>query len=107
MKRHAILGWSAVMLAAAVCAGEGVPDEGPDCRACRNAGSATCPTCMGNGTSYKVPIECPKCKGKIQRRIGAGAGIIFKGAGFYATDYRSDGYKKAAKAEKPSSKKDS
>ena len=48
--------------------------------------------------------RCPKCKGKIQRRIGAGAGIIFKGAGFYATDYRSDGYKKAAKAEKPSSK---
>lgn len=48
--------------------------------------------------------RCPKCKGKIQRRIGAGAGIIFKGAGFYATDYRSDGYKKAAKAEKPSTK---
>ncbi len=48
--------------------------------------------------------RCPKCKGKIQRRIGAGAGIIFKGAGFYATDYRSDGYRKAAKAEKPSSK---
>ena len=48
--------------------------------------------------------RCPKCKGKVQRRIGAGAGIIFKGAGFYATDYRSDGYRKAAKAEKPSSK---
>ena len=48
--------------------------------------------------------RCPKCKGKIQRRIGAGAGIIFKGSGFYATDYRSDGYRKAAKAEKPSSK---
>ena len=31
---------------------------------------------------------CPKCKGKVRRLIGAGAGIIFKGTGFYATDYR-------------------
>ena len=44
--------------------------------------------------------HCPKCKGKVKRKIGAGAGIIFKGSGFYATDYRSDGYRKAAKAEK-------
>ena len=35
------------------------------------------------------PIRvCPKCKGKVKRLIGAGAGIIFKGSGFYATDYR-------------------
>ena len=51
--------------------------------------------------------RCPKCKGKVKRKIGSGAGIIFKGSGFYATDYRSDGYKKAAKAEKPLPKKDS
>ena len=51
--------------------------------------------------------RCPKCKGKVKRRIGAGAGIIFKGSGFYATDYRSDGYRKSAKAEKPVPKKDS
>jgi putative FmdB family regulatory protein len=44
--------------------------------------------------------RCPKCRGKVQRQIGTGAGIIFKGSGFYATDYRSDGYKRAAKAEK-------
>lgn len=50
---------------------------------------------------------CPKCKGKVKRRIGAGAGIIFKGSGFYATDYRSDGYRKAAKADKIVPKKDS
>lgn len=43
--------------------------------------------------------RCPKCRGKIQRRIGTGAGVIFKGPGFYATDYRSESYKKAAKAE--------
>ena len=44
--------------------------------------------------------RCPKCRGKVRRKIGTGAGIIFKGAGFYATDYRSEGYKKAASAEK-------
>ena len=32
--------------------------------------------------------KCPKCKGKVKRLIGSGAGIIFKGSGFYATDYR-------------------
>jgi putative FmdB family regulatory protein len=34
-------------------------------------------------------------KGKVKRKIGAGAGLIFKGSGFYITDYRSEGYKKA------------
>ena len=35
-----------------------------------------------------IPLEqCPKCKGKVQRLIGGGAGVIFKGSGFYATDY--------------------
>ena len=45
------------------------------------------------------PKPC-SCKGDVKRRIGTGAGIIFKGSGFYQTDYRSDSYKKAAKAEK-------
>lgn len=38
------------------------------------------------------------CRGKVRRLIGAGAGLLFKGSGFYITDYRSEGYKKAAKA---------
>lgn len=38
-------------------------------------------------------------KGKVRRAIGAGAGLIFKGSGFYITDYRSDSYKQAAKKE--------
>lgn len=38
-------------------------------------------------------------KGKVRRAIGAGAGLIFKGSGFYITDYRSEGYKAAAKKE--------
>jgi putative FmdB family regulatory protein len=46
--------------------------------------------------------KCPKCKkSKLRRLFGAGAGLIFKGSGFYQTDYRSDSYKKAAEAEKP------
>jgi putative FmdB family regulatory protein len=44
--------------------------------------------------------KCPACgKNKAQRLIGTGSSIIFKGSGFYITDYRSDSYKQAAKAE--------
>jgi putative FmdB family regulatory protein len=42
------------------------------------------------------------CTGTVQRVISAGAGILFKGSGFYQTDYRSESYKKGANAEKPS-----
>jgi putative FmdB family regulatory protein len=44
--------------------------------------------------------QCPACKkNTAQRLIGTGAGLIFKGSGFYITDYRSDGYKASAKAD--------
>lgn len=44
--------------------------------------------------------KCPECgKQRLKRKIGSGAGIIFKGSGFYQTDYRSESYKKAAAAE--------
>ena len=55
--------------------------------------------------------ECPACgQTTLKRLIGCGSGIIFKGSGFYCTDYRSDGYKSAAKTDagshsKPSEKK--
>lgn len=53
--------------------------------------------------------ECPRelCRqkkwghGKVKRKIGTGAGLIFKGSGFYITDYRSDSYREAAKKEAP------
>lgn len=45
---------------------------------------------------------CPECGAPAQRRISGGAGFLFKGEGFYITDYRSDDYKKKASAEKPS-----
>jgi putative FmdB family regulatory protein len=58
--------------------------------------------------------ECPKelCRlpkwghGKVKRLLGTGAGLIFKGSGFYTTDYRSESYKEAAKKESPTKKPD-
>ncbi len=47
---------------------------------------------------------CPECKSKTKRLISSGAGVIFKGSGFYQTDYRSSDYKKKLDAEKPKSK---
>jgi putative FmdB family regulatory protein len=41
-------------------------------------------------------------RGKVKRKIGGGAGLLFKGSGFYITDYRSEGYKNAAKKESSS-----
>lgn len=52
--------------------------------------------------SMTAPVKrtCPSCgKPKLKRLIGTGAGVIFKGGGFYETDYRSDSYKKAAAGE--------
>ena len=50
-----------------------------------------------------VKKKCPKCgELKLERLIGTGAGVLFKGTGFYETDYRSDSYKKGAEAEKKS-----
>jgi putative FmdB family regulatory protein len=52
-----------------------------------------------------VKKTCPKCKKKkLRRLIGAGGAIVFKGSGFYKTDYRSDSYKKGAAADSGGSK---
>ena len=49
--------------------------------------------------------KCPHCgKKKLNRLFGTGAAILFKGSGFYETDYRSESYKKAAKADQESGK---
>jgi len=48
-----------------------------------------------------VKRKCPKCgKTKLRRLIGPGAAIMFKGSGFYKTDYRSESYRKGAEAAK-------
>ncbi len=54
--------------------------------------------------SFSAPVEkkCPDCgKPKLRRLFGTGAAVVFKGSGFYQTDYRSDSYKKAAEKDKP------
>jgi putative FmdB family regulatory protein len=74
-----------------------------------------CPEC-GNefekfGRMSDPPVqECPSCHAEAQRKISGGAGLVFKGSGFYITDYRGEGYKKAAESDKggsPSSSSDS
>ena len=64
-----------------------------------------CPSC---GHEYerlqkitdKTLAKCPKCGTRGERQISGGAGLVFKGSGFYITDYRSDSYKKAETKEK-------
>ena len=51
--------------------------------------------------------KCPHCGAlKLKRHIGTGAGIVFKGSGFYETDYRSASYEKGAKQAKDAAKSD-
>lgn len=54
--------------------------------------------CFQRITDEKLK-RCPTCKGVVKRLLGSGAGIIFKGTGFYQTDYRSDSYQKGAKSD--------
>ena len=65
--------------------------------------------CRGCGHEFEVfqsmkdgpKRKCPECgKNSLERKIGTGAAIIFKGSGFYQTDYRSESYKKSADADK-------
>ena len=69
-----------------------------------------CDACEHNFDEFQsmkdAPLKkCPKCgKSKLRRVFGAGAAIIFKGSGFYQTDYRSESYKAAAKAEQEAAK---
>jgi putative FmdB family regulatory protein len=59
--------------------------------------------------SDAVKRKCPRCgKNGLERKIGLGAAVLFKGSGFYQTDYRSASYKKAAESDKsPESKSES
>jgi putative FmdB family regulatory protein len=71
-----------------------------------------CDACEHNFDEFqsmndKALKKCPKCKkSKLRRVFGAGAAILFKGSGFYQTDYRSESYKAAAKADTGTAKAD-
>ncbi len=67
-----------------------------------------CPSCGNEFEKFQrmsdEPVaECPSCGAGAERRLSGGAGLLFKGSGFYITDYRSDSYKKAASSEGGSS----
>jgi putative FmdB family regulatory protein len=68
-----------------------------------------CDSCQHEFEAYEsikadAQTACPTCREpKLRRKIGAGAAILFKGSGFYQTDYRSESYKKGAQADKTSS----
>ena len=56
--------------------------------------------------SEAIKRKCPECKKlKLRRLFGTGAAVVFKGSGFYQTDYRSESYKKAAEKDKKSMEK--
>jgi putative FmdB family regulatory protein len=72
------------------------------CKACGHAWE------LFQSMSAKPEKACPSCgKKTAERLIGTGAAVMFKGSGFYQTDYRSESYKKAAAADKPSEAKSS
>ena len=49
----------------------------------------------------KPLTTCPRCKGRLKRLLGSGSGFLFKGSGFYITDYRSKRYLDAKKSDQP------
>lgn len=67
-----------------------------------------CQKCQHRFDAYQsmkdAPLrKCPKCRGRVKRLLGMGMGVIFKGSGFYTTDYRKPGYAEAAKKDSPAS----
>lgn len=73
-----------------------MPTYDYECDACGHAFE------LFQSISDAVKKKCPECgKQKLRRLFGTGAAVVFKGSGFYQTDYRSDSYKKAAEKDKP------
>ena len=72
-----------------------MPTYDYECDACGHAFE------LFQGITAPVKRKCPECgRLKLRRLFGAGAAVMFKGSGFYETDYRSDAYKKAAANDK-------
>ena len=72
-----------------------MPTYDYECGACGHAFE------LFQGITAPVKRKCPECgRLKLRRLFGAGAAVMFKGSGFYETDYRSDAYKKAAANDK-------
>ena len=79
-----------------------MPTYDYECDACGHAFE------LFQSISEPVKRKCPACKKqKLRRLFGTGAAVMFKGSGFYQTDYRSDSYKKAAAADTKSTSESS
>ena len=79
-----------------------MPTYDYQCDACEHAFE------LYQGINDAKKRKCPECgKLKLRRLMGSGAAVVFKGSGFYQTDYRSESYKKAQAADKPKSSSDS
>ena len=79
-----------------------MPTYDYECDACGHAFE------LFQGINDSLKRKCPECgKLKLRRLFGTGAAILFKGSGFYETDYRSDSYKKDAAADKKAQTKSS
>ncbi len=77
-----------------------MPTYDYECDACQHAFE------LYQGINDPKKKKCPECgKLKLRRLLGTGAAVVFKGSGFYQTDYRSDSYNKAKAADKPSESK--
>ncbi len=63
------------------------------CRKCKRRHEAS------QSITAKSLTKCPRCGGKLKRLISSGSGFLFKGSGFYITDYRSKGYQDAKKRD--------
>ncbi len=75
-----------------------MPTYDYECDACQHTFE------LFQGINDPVQTKVPECgKKKLRRLFGTGGAIVFKGSGFYQTDYRSDSYKKGASADKPAS----
>lgn len=70
-----------------------MPTYDYECRSCHHRFERAQPI------TSKPAAACPKCKRPAHRLISAGGGLLFKGSGFYTTDYRSSSYKKRAASE--------
>ena len=64
-----------------------------ECQKCRKRHDAF------QSITAKPLTKCPKCGGKVKRLLGSGSGFLFKGQGFYITDYRSKSYQEAKKRD--------
>jgi putative FmdB family regulatory protein len=75
-----------------------MPTYDYECDACKHKFE------LYQGINDEVQKKCPECKkNKLRRLLGTGAAIVFKGSGFYQTDYRSESYKKSKAADSSSS----